>query len=230
MTEARRDNGLTATSFVPLAEVDDALAEHVLQALGRARIAAYLEPTADPGRQLLYAATMERADAQTIVSRVWRAVAEPDNESGAATSGVIAAISPPDLLQGRDSDSEFQALVSDWHVDTVAAIKSAERDLNREDADWRARISPPPPSDADVEEHFVPPPPPPLPRLQATTVGALVLIALAIFVLAAGDWLGLGPDLTFLTGIGGILLGAGMLVMKLRAQPDEDDTDDGAII
>ena len=48
-------------------------------------------------------------------------------------------------------------------------------------------------------------------------------------MLSAGDWLGLGVDLTFLAGIGGILLGAGMLVMKLRAQPDDDD-DDGAIL
>ena len=112
----------------------------------------------------------------------------------------------------------------------MAAIRSAERDLNREDAEWRARISPPPPDASAEEEHFVPPPPPPLPRLAGTTIGAIVIIALSIFVFAAGDWLGLGEDLTFLTGIGGILLGAGMLVMKLRPRPDEEDDDDGAII
>jgi hypothetical protein len=238
----RRDNGLAATSFVPLAEVDAALGDLLLQALGRARIAAYLEPTPDPGRQLLYAAAMERGDARTIVSRVSRAAGA--GESGGIGPGDTAdagdtvtpssasgpgAVSAPNLLQGRDTDSEFQALVADWHVDTVAAIRSAERDLTREDADWRARISPPPPSDADEEEHFVPPPPPPLPRLSPTAIGAIVIIALAIFVLSAGAWLGLGEDLTFLAGIGGILLGAGMLVMKLRAQPDDED-DDGAIL
>jgi hypothetical protein len=246
----RRDNGLPATSFVPLAEVDAALGEVLLVALGRARIAAYLEPTPDPGRQLLYAAAMERGDARTIVSRVSRAAttsdsgeantantadpvdtgdtADPATGSGGAAAGP-GAVSAPNLLQGRDTDSEFQALVADWHVDTVAAIRSAERDLTREDADWRARISPPPPSDADEEEHFVPPPPPPLPRLSATAIGAILIIVLSIFVLSAGAWLGLGIDLTFLAGIGGILLGSGMLVMKLRAQPDDED-DDGAIL
>jgi hypothetical protein len=217
----RRDNGLVAPSFVLLAEVDATIGEQLLLALGRARIAAYLEPAAEPARQLLYAAAMERSDARTIVSRVWRASAdaEPDGP----------AVSAPDLLHGRDPDSEFQALVAGWHVDTVAAIRSAERDLSREDADWRARISPPPAGDSDEEEHFIPPPPPPLPRLAATTVGAILLIALSIFVFAASDWLDLGVDLTFLTGIGGLLLGAGMLIMKLRPQPEEDD-DDGAII
>jgi hypothetical protein len=231
----RRDNGLVAPSFVPLAEVDAALGDALLQALGRARIAAYLEPTADPGRRLLYAATMERGDAQTIVSSVWRATAanasSADGTDGAdgIASGEHVAVSPPDLLQGRDAETEFQALVADWHVDTVAAIRSAERDLNREDADWRARISPPPPTEDADEEHFVPPPPPPLPRLSATTLGAFLLIALSIFVFVAGDWLGLGIDMTFLAGIGGLLLGAGMLVMKLRPHSEEDD-DDGAIL
>jgi hypothetical protein len=217
----RRDNGLVAPSFVLLAEVDATIGDQLLQALGRARIAAYLEPAPDPARQLLYAAALERSDARTIVSRVWRASANTESDD--------PAVSAPDLLQGRDPDSEFQALVSGWHVDTVAAIRSAERDLSREDADWRARISPPPAGDSDEEEHFIPPPPPPLPRLAATTVGAILLIALSIFVFAASDWLGLGVDLTFLAGIGGLLLGAGMLIMKLRPQPDEDD-DDGAIL
>jgi hypothetical protein len=246
----RRDNGLDAPSFVPLVEVDAALGDRLLSALGRARIAAYLDPIPDPNRRLLYAAAADRADARTIVERVGRAATEPvpaeltaanpadaadagDSANPGASGGPVntdaAAISAPDLLQGRDANSEFQALVADWHVDTVAAIRSAERDLNREDADWRARISPPPPAETDEEEHFVPPPPPPLPRLAGTTIGAIVIIALSIFIFASGDWLGLGEDLTFLTGIGGILLGAGMLVMKLRPTPDEED-DDGAIL
>jgi hypothetical protein len=187
---------------------------------------------------------MERVDARNIVSSVSRAAVAGSAEASSADAGAAEdgttddtaglagdhdPVSAPNLLAGRDTDSEFQALVAGWHVDTVAAIRSAERDLSREDAEWRARISPPPPADSDEEEHFIPPPPPPLPRLSPTTVGAIAIIALAIFVLAAGDWLGLGVDLTFLAGIGGILLGAGMLVMKLRAQPD-DEEDDGAII
>jgi hypothetical protein len=227
----RRDNGLSAASFVPLAEVDTALGSMLLNALGRAKIAAYLEPTADPARDLLYAASSERLDARTIVSTVWRAnQSEDDVAAGSDRAPSPSPVSIPDPLRGRDTDAEFSALVADWHVDTVAAIRSAERDLKREDADWRARIAPPPATEAtDEEEHFVPPPPPPLPRLSPTTVGAILLIAASLFLLVLGGHLGFGIDITFLAGIGGILLGSGMLIMKLRAVPGEED-DDGAVL
>jgi hypothetical protein len=221
-----RSNGLESTSFIPLAEVDVALGAMLLSALGRAKIAAFLEPTADPARELLYAASSERVDARTIVTTVARA--NTANES-AATSG-REVFSAPDPLVGRDPEAEFRALTSDWHVDTVAAIRSAERDLSREDSDWRARINPLPPSEGEDEEHFVAPPPPPLPRLSAAAVGAILLIVFAILILSTGQLLGLGVRFTLLFGIGGILLGAWMLVMKLRPQPSDDDDDDGAIV
>jgi hypothetical protein len=41
---------------------------------------------------------------------------------------------------------------------------------------------------------------------------------------------GLPTDMTFLLGVAGILIGAGMLVMRLREQPADDEGDDGAII
>jgi hypothetical protein len=224
----RRDNGLEASSFVPVAEVDAEIGAVLLSALGRARIAAYLEATPDPVRELLYAASNDRRDARTIIEAVSRANAA--NRDPAAT-GSLPAVSPPDTLAGRDTNAEFRALTADWHVDTVAAIRSAERDLNREDAEWRARISPPvaSPDQGDEEEHFIPPVPPPLPRLSGGAVLGLVLILGSVLLLLAGAQLGLGTDTTFLLGIGGILVGAGVLVMKLRPQPSEDD-DDGAII
>src|ERR1700722_9744345 len=69
----RRDNGLQATSFVPLAEVDAEIGMELLTALGRARIAAYLEATLDPVRELLYAAASDRGDARNIIDAVSRA-------------------------------------------------------------------------------------------------------------------------------------------------------------
>lgn len=271
----RRDNGLQASSYVPLTEVDTALGTALLTALSRARIAAYLEPLSDPARGLLYAAGADRTDARTIVvavTRAWASGADPTTPSRAETetpltpsrpgdphdsqtrdsqtrdsrsaegpgdanppgpSSTAALASPPDTLAGRDTEAEFSALVADWHVDTVAAIRSAERDLNREDADWRARFSPPP-ADADADaddeqDHFVPPPPPPLPRLSATTIWALILVGASLLMILAGTRLGLDSDTTFMLGIAGILGGAGVFVMKLRAQPEEDD-DDGAIL
>jgi hypothetical protein len=60
---------------------------------------------------------------------------------------------------------------------------------------------------------------------------ALVVLAGSIAVLAVGSQFGLDSDVAFLLGVGGILTGAGMLIMRLRARPAEDDDgDDGAIV
>jgi hypothetical protein len=212
----RRDNGLSAPTYVPLADVAPEVGEHLLVALRRARIAAYLEPAAEPDRERLYVATSDRADARTIV------------EVAARADGASAV--QPDLLEGVDADAEFEALIADWHVDTIAAVRSAERDLSREDAEWRARLEPNFTAPAEEEEeHYVPPPPPPLPRLSASTIWAMVLLVLSFAVLAFGVALGLPGDLTFPLGVTGVLSGVGLLIMRLRAQPPDDD-DDGAVI
>jgi hypothetical protein len=212
----RRDNGLSAESFVPVADVDSALTPILLTALARARIAAYVEPAAG-SHERVFVAAEERGDARTIISAASRA------------AGSDEPIPVPETLGGRDTDAEFLELIKDWHVDTVAAIKSAEKDLAREDADWRARIDPVPAAE-DEEEHYIPPPPPPLPRLTGLTVGAMVVLVLAILVLILGDRIGFDSNLTVLLGIGGVLVAAGMLVMRLREDPRDEDDDDGAIL
>ena len=45
----RRDNGLPATSWSPLRDVDPRVGEHLLDVLEAAGIAAYLDPSADVG-------------------------------------------------------------------------------------------------------------------------------------------------------------------------------------
>ena len=129
-----------------------------------------------------------------------------------------------------DTEAEFAALIADWHVDTVSAIRAAEQELTAEDSDWRGRVDPPRQTGDDGEEHYVPPAPPPLPRLAPVTVWALVVIVLSVLMLALGGMLGLPGSLGLLLGIGGLLVGAGMLVMRLRAHPDIDEGDDGAIL
>jgi len=215
----RRDNGLSATSYVPLADVDPDVGDHLLSALRRARIAAYLEPAAEADRQRLYVATGDRADARTIVQVAARA----DGES---------AMRPPDLLDGVDTNAEFSALIADWHVDTINAVRAAERDLTREDAEWRARIEPrfTDASAEDDEEHYVPPPPPPLPRLSGATIGALLIMSASIVVLILGSEFGLPSDFSFLAGVAGVLVGAGILLMRLRERPPDDEDDDGAVV
>jgi hypothetical protein len=211
---ARHGNGLSADTYVPLADVDPDVGEELLVALRRARIPAYVEPAGEARR--LFVASADRADARTVVE--------------AASRMPLLPLNP---LEGVDTDAEFDALVGDWDLDTIRAVRAAERDLTREDADWRARLEPgfPSSSAADDEEHYVPPPPPPLPRLSVATIFALIILAASIVVLAVGDQLGLDSDVALLLGVGGILTGAGMLIMRLRARPpEEDDGDDGAIV
>ncbi|MEP6599080.1 MAG: hypothetical protein ABJB98_06470 [Actinomycetota bacterium] len=219
----RRDNGLSASSFIPVADVGLEVGRDLLGALGRAGIAAYLDPLGPTDRYRLFVADAERADARSVVESAARA-------AGADLTGSV----PQPADDSADTNSAFAALIADWHVDTVAAVRDAERDLTLEDAEWRARLAPAPsPGDADAadgpDEHYQPPAPPPLPRLAAVTVRALLLIIASIAVLIFGGRFGFEPNLTFLLGVAGVLLGAGMLVTRLREQPHGDD-DDGAIV
>lgn len=250
----RETNGLDAARFVALADLPDRFVPPVFDALRRARIAAYAEPVED-GRRV-YADAGELSDARPIARSAIRAL-DPEALSGADPVW-------RDPLRSVDADALFAGLVADWQVDTVAAVRQAQRDLSREDAEWRSRLlvpepAPEPAADSvaertdetdhteatdrgtrpcegpgdtdpyDPEDHYVPPPPPPLPRLALATVAALTVIGLSIAVLAFGGWFGLAGDMAFLVGVAGVLIGAGMLVMRLRERPDEDD-DDGAIV
>jgi hypothetical protein len=139
---------------------------------------------------------------------------------------------PSDPLAGVDTDTAFNALVADWKVDTVAAIREAERDLTREDSDWRSRLVKPQSSDEVWldEDHYVPPPPPPLPRLAAPTIVAMAVLALSILLLGLGGQFGLAGRFTLVLGMAGLLLGAIILFTRVRDFRRDDDEDDGAAI
>ena len=218
----RLDNGLRAPAYVPLTDVDPQVGQHLLAALGRARIAAYLGPTVagDAEHRRLFVASDERMDARTIVAAAVRALGAESPQ-----------LAPADPLAGMDTDAAFQALVADWRVDTVAAVRDAERDLTREDAEWRARLVKPQESDEVWldEEHYIPPPPPPLPRLAAPTIIAMSVLVISIILLGLGGQVGLAGSFTFVLGIGGLLLGAIILFSRVRERRRDDD-DDGAAI
>jgi hypothetical protein len=238
----RVENGLRALVYVPLTDVEPEVGQYLLTALGRARIAAYLDSSSDSsgrpagsvtpdagtgagapaGQRRLFVAAEERGDARTIVAAAVRALGaeppqlpEPDD----------------DPLAGVDTDTAFEQIVADWHVDTHQAIRAAERDLKREDADWRARLAQPPAEDPIWldDDHYVPPPPPPLPRLSAPTVIAIVVLVLAILVLALGNSLGLPGNFGVILGVGGLLVGVGILLSRVRVTRSDED-DDGAAI
>jgi hypothetical protein len=215
----RQDNGLVAAAYVPLTDVVPQLVSALLTALARARIPAYVASTPSDEALRLFVAAEERADARTIVASVVRA------------AGQAAAPDRNDPLAGIDTDAEFERLIADWHVDTHHAIRDAERALTAEDEEWRARLEKEPAADEPVwldDDHYVPPAPPPLPRFAPQTVLALIVIALSVLLLAFGGELGVASRLTLVLGICGVLLGAGILVSRLRDRGDDDD--DGARI
>jgi hypothetical protein len=229
------DNGLAAARYVPLTDIDADIGKHLLTALGRARIAAYLDESpahssagdaaSGPTRtRRLFVAADERSDARTIVAAVVRA-------SGGTPPPIPAdELKPrPDPLVGVDTDAAFADLIADWHVDTVTAIREAEKALSREDEDWKARLeqAPAEPSWLD-EQHYVPPVPPPIPRLAAPTIMAVIVLAASVLLLVLGGELGIASNLTMLLGVCGVLLSTGILVMRLRENRDDDD--DGAIL
>jgi hypothetical protein len=214
------NNGLLASSYVELTDVPATIAPQLLNALSRARIAAYLaEAPGSQGALRLYVASGERADARTIVAAVARASGEQP--------------APTDPLAGIDADAEFAALVADWHVDTHNAIRDAERALSQEDEDWRLRLNQPESGAADDftwldEGHYVPPNPPPIPRPTAPIVLGLLLVVLSIMLFAFGDPLGMPFTLSLFLGVCGIIGALVLFVMRLRDYRDEDD--DGAIL
>jgi hypothetical protein len=215
----RQDNGLVAAAYVPLTDVVPQLVSALLTALARARIPAYVASTPSDEALRLFVAAEERADARTIVASVVRA------------AGQAAPPDRNDPLAGIDTDAEFERLIADWHVDTHHAIRDAERALTAEDEEWRARLEKDPAADEPVwldDDHYVPPAPPPLPRFAPQTVLALIVIALSVLLLAFGGELGVASRLTLILGICGVLLGAGILVSRLRDRGDDDD--DGARI
>jgi hypothetical protein len=218
-------NGLLASSYVPLTDVDAPIAPRLLTALERARIPAYLAET--DGALRLYVAAGERMDARTIVAAVVRA----SDEEGSAAPAESRPQTPSDPLAGIDTDSAFAALVADWHVDTHTAIRNAERDLSREDEDWRLRLNRREPDEEPAwldDEHYVPPNPPPLPRPTAPIVLGLLLVALGISLFAFGADLGLASTMSLFLGVTSIIGALVVFVMRLRAQRDDDD--DGAVL
>ncbi len=216
----RMDNGLHAARYVPLTDIDSGMGQQLLMALSRARIPAFLgaAPT-EEGLVRLFVDSDERIDARTIVTAAVRALGQ----------------NPPPLPESDelqiDTDSVFDSLVAGWHVDTVAAVREAERDLSREDADWRSRLHKPQARDEVWldEDHYVPPPPPPLPRLAGPTIIAIIVVVLSITVLAFGAALGMTYELTLVLGIGGLVLSAGILFSRLRDHQRDEDDDGSAV-
>jgi len=85
----RLDNGLHAPAYVPLTDVDPDVGQHLLSALGRARIPAYLGPAPElSARRRLFVASDDRVVTRTIVAERLVALGAEQPDGGVVASGV----------------------------------------------------------------------------------------------------------------------------------------------
>ena len=225
----RRDNGLDATLWSPLRDVDPRVGEHLLDLLATQGIAAYLEPAADvgpytrtvflpsPPSDRLYVDRTRRGDARALLAQHADALVEPVPTSSAATP-------PGDRDDG--TDAEFARIVAAFEAEHgPSAASPAEEPRND---------PPPPPAELsvldalDAQEHYEPPPPPPLPTLAPTTLYALLLIAAGVLLVVRPGTVGLTVDVGLVLGAAAVIGAVVLLVSHMRDR--SDDGDDGAVV
>ena len=231
----RRDNGLDASLWSPLRDVDPRIGEHLLDLLQAVGIAAYLEPSADvepytrsvslpsPPSDRLFVDRARRAEALSVVDEHVPAAAEgvsPPAEERPAPRAPERPALRPDL----DEDAEWAAIVAAYEAE-------GGRDVVEE----------PPPAVAAApvqhevpildrpDEHYEPPPPPPLPAPAPASLYAVLLVAVGLLLIGAPGVLRLTEDVGLILGVTAIAGGVTMLVSRMRDR-SEDDGDDGAVV
>jgi hypothetical protein len=219
----RRDNGLDATLWSPLRDVDPRVGEHLLDLLEAAGIAAYLEPSADvepytrtvslpsPPSDRLFVDRSRRAEARTVLE-----------EHGPSADVLPAAPEPSPLRPGLDEDAEWARIVSAFEAEHGRAV------VREEPAD----TPPPAPHELPVldrpDEHYEPPPPPPIPAPAPASLYAVLLVVGGVLLIGAPGILNLSADLGLVLGVASIAGGVAMLVSRMRDR--SDDGDDGAVV
>lgn len=239
-----RSNGLTASSYLPVADVNPTVAEALFDDLRARGIAAYAEPVNSPSVSgfdrpeyrvevlvRLYVDAAATEQALRLVTAVDPSVSAPNDDLTWAQ--IVAGYDAPTSAEAAPWPAYEDLDPDHVHEDdqssasfTVSAIEQAAalREEARRAAQRReARRS-------EEEDRFVPPPPPPLPRLSAADQvawlgligGPVVLIAAALFSLSLPAWLTLLAALGF---IGGFVT----LVIRMDDGSTRlDDPDDGA--
>lgn len=254
----RRDNGLEASSYVPLRDVDPRVGEHLLDLLRDAGIAAYLEPTSDidsytravslpsPPSDRLWVDRNAHPAASTLV-------ADHADDPPTAPAVVVAAVpvssgrgstpsGEPEETTQLDEKALWEQIVAGWDRDGDTPVprwpaqedeadgRPAEAGVETAEFE-RTLIRRPAAPVHDPDDHYLPPPPPPVPRLQRQTVGTLFVIALGITLLFAPGLLGFPADVSFVLGVLGIVGGMGFLIYRMRERlPSDEGPDDGAVV
>lgn len=241
-----RSNGLTASSYLPVADLNPTVAEGLLDELRLKQIAAYCQPVDSPfatglGRpeyrtEVLVRLYVDAAATAEALQMVGDMNPDPAERNDDLTWAQIVAgydtppttdVAPWPVYEDIDLDDPGAADEVDLEdrvnpnrdaLPTAAADHADRRDERRSTRDSRD------------EERFVPPTPPPLPRLggaeQAAWLGLIggpaLLLAGAVFSLPLPTWLTLLAALGF---IGGFVT---LVVRMDDGSARLDDPDDGA--
>lgn len=235
----RRDNGLTASSYARLDDVETHLVDELLSRLREAGVAAYSAPSG--GRQGPYGDTVpppgpsqavfvdaaHRDRGREVRERYLREVTEE--------------LAWSDIVAGYDEVSEDA--VPRWPVseDVAPEDESPKRSADPGDPSGatigfdvlRDRVEAPPlPQVDDPEDHYQPPPPPPLPEIDRVgrfawagfVGGPLLLVLAALAGLQLDGWVGL-------LALGAFMAGFVTLVARMKDRPPTDSgPDDGAVV
>jgi hypothetical protein len=222
----RRDNGLDATLWSPLRDVDPRIGEHLLDVLSAAGIAAYLEPSSDvgpytrtvflpsPPTDRLFVDRSRTAEARTVVDEHLPHPPEPVHERVSVRRDVN-----PDL----DEDAEWARIVSAFEAEHGRSVVDDEP----------STAPPPAPHETPIldrpDEHYEPPAPPPLPAPAPASLYAVLLVVAGVILVGAPSMLRLSADMGLVLGVAAIAGGVAMLVSRMRDRAD-DDGDDGAVV
>jgi hypothetical protein len=242
----RRDNGLPATAYVRLRDVETHLVEGLLDRLRDEAVAAYVEPAAGKrgpyGDIVLPVSPTDsvyvdsgRVDHARGVSE--RYLAEVADEL--AWAGIVAAFETPtvdevprwpaieDIDEPEGPGTEAGGLRSARVVRPADLPPAGFGDLRDALAPEAATSY-----EAGRDDHFEPPPPPPVPvpdtinrfAWAAVIGGPLFLVISALFGLDVSGW----PGFVALTAsMGGFIT----LVARMKDRPDDDlGGDDGAVV
>jgi hypothetical protein len=227
----RRDNGLDATLWSPLRDVDPRVGEHLLDVLHAAGIAAYLEPSADvgpytrtvflpsPPLDRLFVDRSRRVEARGVV----------DEHAPAGTD-----IEPVDRRRGPAPERSAVRSDLDEEAEWARIVSAFEAEEGRPAAIEQPSDAPPPPPHEPAvldrpDEHFEPPLPPPIPAPAPASLYAALIVAAGLLLLGAPGVLGLSSDVGLVLGVAAIAGGVAMLVSRMRDR-SPDDGDDGAVV
>jgi hypothetical protein len=245
-----RDNGLPATSYVRMRDVETHLVEGLLDRLQDAEVAAYVEPA--PGKRGPYGDTVlpvsptdsvyvdaNRLSEARVVCEGYLAEVAADE---LAWAGIVAAFEAPSVDEVPRWPAAEDIDEPDGASGTEAGGLRSARAVRPADlppagfGELRDALTPEPvpvPAyDAARDDHFEPPPPPPVPMPDtigrfawaAVIFGPLFLVISALFSLDVSGWPGF---LALAASVGGFVT----LVARMKDRPDSDlGDDDGAVV